>query len=212
MSGDVAVFLGGSRQPAGPLRRRAWLAALLLAACAGIGTGCQEDENALSGSVDEVYDLSYQTVRARQYDSEFAIEYTREDGQIPVRVIVERDADEPISEGAIDLAERGTVVGRVGPRTLPEFRSGTLNLETYRSAQGAPVEGSFDATLRSEDATYSLSGVFSTHLDIVDGSIGYRFPDAGDAASDLGASDGAGSDDRADGTVEGGDGAEGDTP
>jgi len=180
---------------------------LLLVACAGLGVGCQEDSNGLSGSVGEIYDLSFHRVRARQYDSEFSIEYTREDGQIPVGVIVERNGDESLSEGEIDLEERGTIVGRVGPRRLPAFGSGTLNLDAYRPAQGARIEGSFDATLRADDSTYTLSGVFSTTLDIVDESIGYRFPDAGGDAWDGGGGDDSGGVERADGAGGPGDGS-----
>lgn len=149
--------------------------------------GCEAD-NSLGGSVGEVYELSFQTVEARLFESEFAVEYIREDEQIPVRVIVERREGSEISQGEISLDNRGTVVGRVGPRRLPRFKSGRLQLDRFRPEQGAPVEGSFESRLQAEDSEFSIRGTFSTRLDVVDGSIGYPQPDAGDAgdAGDVG--------------------------
>lgn len=175
---------------------------LALIATVGCSVGCSDNATSLSGSVSEIYDLSFQSVRARQYDSEFAIEYTRSDGQVSVRVIVERGDEREISAGEIDLGKRGTIVGRVGPRRLPEFRSGTLTLDSYQSEPGAEVAGSFDSTLRGDDSTYSLRGRFFTHLTVVDGSLGYRHGDAGDASEggdaegggDSGAPEASGSD------------------
>lgn len=142
------------------------------------GAGCNQQDDRLSGSLGQVYDLSFSETRARLYSSEFAVEYVRDDGQVPVRVVVERGEDE-VSAGSIDLGERGTVVGRVDERRLPAFQSGTLDLEEFGSDAGATVRGEFDATFEAGDSTYSLEGRFQSALDVVDGSLGYAFEDAG---------------------------------
>ena len=42
-----------------------------------------DDEGALGGSIGDVYRLGHDGVRARLYDSELSIEYTRDNGSVP---------------------------------------------------------------------------------------------------------------------------------
>jgi hypothetical protein len=158
--------------------RQLFVAAGLLLLCSGGMAGCQNDATRLSGSIGKVYDLSYETVRVRLYESELAVEYVREDGQIPVKVIVEREG-EPLEARVYQLSERGDLLGRVDDRRLPPLEGGTIRLRNFGTEAGAVVEGRFDARLVSGETTFTLQGRFDGSLEVVDGSLGYAFPDTG---------------------------------
>ena len=53
--------------------------------------GACGSENDLSGSLEQVYRLQFDQVRARLYSSEFAVEYVvSKSGAVPVRVTLDR--------------------------------------------------------------------------------------------------------------------------
>ncbi len=136
------------------------LAATLIAGAAG----CADEAFSLEGSLTELYPLRVEEVRARLYPSELSIEFYRYDGQVPVRVTVRRAEDDPAGRGSVDLGEVGDVSGEAAGVPLPDFVDGTLVLEAYRPAEGAAVEGYFDARFRAGDALVDLHGVFATTL------------------------------------------------
>ena len=139
----------------------AGLAALAFGACGG-------ELDTLEGSVSDFYPLAFESVRARLYGSELAIEYVREDGETAVRVTVRRDERDPNGPGAIDLGDFGDLTGSAGGVELPPFVDGRLVLDAYRPRAGARVEGSFEAKVESGQTRLSVRGTFSTRLDLVE--------------------------------------------
>lgn len=134
---------------------------------------CAED-NELSGSLEEVYPLQYDVVRARLYSSEFAVEYlSSNSGVVPVRLTLDRKslrkADKELESGqSYDLKRYGDITGRQSDGTdLFRFSSGTLNLDAFEPEQDAEVEGSFDAKFRVGDDSFTLTGDFLTELELV---------------------------------------------
>jgi hypothetical protein len=137
-------------------------AALWLGACAGRG-------GSVHGSVGEVYDLRFDVVRARLYETELALEYARSDGAVPVRVSVSRVALESgrreLALG-VDADVGGTT--RDGS-TMPSAESGTVRLDRFDPWGGDPrVRGSFDARIPTTTAVLELVGDFDLPLEIVD--------------------------------------------
>jgi len=146
-------------------RVRLGIAAAALA-CALAACGDGED---LSGSIDQVYSLDYQTVRARLYSSELAIEYVDARGAVPVRVTLRRAAEEPSAGGDYDLQASGDLTGRHADGSeLPRFDTGALHLDDYDASGDAFVSGSFEANFRSERDTLSIAGRFAAELEIVE--------------------------------------------
>ncbi len=165
---------------------RNWLSSKLvwsLLFVALVATGCSDAGGSLSGSLGDFYDLSFDHTRARLYSSEFALEYVAKDGQVPIRVSVQR-GDKGIEAGTYDLKARGDITGQRGDNRIPRFLSGTIEFTSFSNKQGAPVEGSFQAEFQTGRDKATLSGDFSTSLEVVDGPKGYGFdtgPDVGDA-------------------------------
>ena len=76
--------------------------------------GCS-DPNTIDGSLTGFYDTSFNDVRARLYPSQLAIEYVRENGEVPVRIVVKfgpEYGDERIRTKTYNLKDRGAVTGR----------------------------------------------------------------------------------------------------
>lgn len=168
------------------MRRAIWL--MVAVALGTVVSGCRPEVNSLEGSVSSRYDLSFETTRVRLYDSALSIEYVREDGQVPVRVTLDRRESSTIASGSYDLVERGEVRGRVDETRLPPLESGTLELEMPSREEGTRVTGSFDVRVEADETTLTLRGEFAADLERIDESRGYRF-DAGaggDASGDVG--------------------------
>jgi len=134
---------------------------------------CAED-NELSGSLEEVYQLHYDMVRVRLYTSEFAVEYlSSESGVVPVRLTLDRKslrkADKELESGqSYDLERYGDITGRQSDGTdLFRFSSGTLHLDAFKPEQDAEVRGSFDAKFRVGDDSFTLTGNFLAELELV---------------------------------------------
>lgn len=134
---------------------------------------CAED-NELSGSLEEVYQLQFDLVQARLYSSEFALEYlVSKTGVVPVRLTLNRKAlrkaDKELKSGeSYDLERYGDITGRQADGTdLFRFSSGTLHLDEFAPEQDAQVRGSFDAKFHVGDDSFSLTGDFLTELELV---------------------------------------------
>jgi hypothetical protein len=152
---------------------RAWMKVITALLMPAVLLACAAD-NELSGSLDQVYRLQFDDVRARKYTSEFAIEYVAsKSGVVPVRITLNlqslREAGKKLASGtSYDLDEYGDVTGRQADGTeLFRFRSGNLKLEAFQNEQDGEVRGNFDAKFRAGDDTFTLSGAFSTELDII---------------------------------------------
>lgn len=135
----------------------------------------------LTGSLLDFYDAEYSTVRARLYSSELAIEYVREDGEVPLRVTILRDAN-LISGKTFELPGQGNMTGRVGDTDLPELSAAKVTLDTFEIVDGTRVVGTFSSSFRLGMDTASLSGEFDTELEVVDKVQGYPH----DFGTDLG--------------------------
>ncbi len=134
---------------------------------------CSED-NELSGSLEEVYQLQFDLVRARLYSSEFAVEYlSSNSGVVPVRLTLDRKAlrkaDKDLESGdSYDLDRYGDITGRQADGTeIFRFSSGTLHLDVFEPEQDAEVRGSFDAKFRVGDDSFTLTGNFLAELELV---------------------------------------------
>jgi hypothetical protein len=155
-------------------RMRPDLQAAILAI--GILSACGSD-NSLSGSLDEVYRLQFDLVRARLYSSEFAVEYVvSKSGVVPLRVTISqkalRENDRKLEAGeSYNIAEYGDITGRQADGTdIFRFASGKLKFDKFTPEQDAEVRGSFDAKFRTGDDVFTLTGDFQTELEIVSDS------------------------------------------
>ncbi len=166
------------------------LVAIILLLTAGLLAGCSDAGGSVSGSLGNYYELSFEKARARLYSSEFAIEYVAKDGQVPVRVSLNRP-EGGLAPGTYDLDKVGDITGQRGDTRIPRFISGTMELTQFSEKDGALVEGTFTAKFQTGRDESTLDGDFSTTLEVIDGPKGYGFdtgPDAGDAgdAGDVG--------------------------
>jgi len=145
----------------------ALLAVLVLGGCGGVGA------NYLDGSLAASYDLTFDEVRVRLYDSELSVEYVvaADQGEmVALRVTVEVSGDPSLSEGGVyDLLERGTVGRGEGfGSALPELESGELELDRYSSAAGDEVKGTFSATfVAADESRLNVHGAFLSDLEVV---------------------------------------------
>jgi len=149
-------------------RRQAILGPLLLAAL----TGCAESgPTYLEGSLADVYDVRFDEVRARLYDSELSIEYLLNDpdeGQlVSLRVALENIS---LAENtAYDLVDRGDIGRSDSLVALPDVEEGRLVFDTWTGEEGSAVVGDFDASfLTSDETTLVLRGGFDTTLELVE--------------------------------------------
>lgn len=147
-----------------------WLTLGLIALSLATMTSCGR-EGDLTGSMERFYDLSYAQVRARHYPSELAIEYVREDGQVPVRVTVRTDQ---IKVGQqLNLLEVGTISGRTRETDLPDPLTGSITIDAFEKTPGANLQGSFEASFNVGQDKASLSGRFNTQLEVIEAVDGY---------------------------------------
>lgn len=160
--------------------RHAWIIVMGLAVSA-----CSSDDGGLQGSLKDFYNLDFESVRARLYPTELAVEYVRAGGQVPVRITLRPDG-EPIKAASYDLVTLGDITGRSGDNDIPQFVSGTLKLDTFEAVNGARIAGEFEAQFATGEDKASLAGDFDTQLEVVAQIIGYDADlsyllDAGDA-------------------------------
>ena len=132
-------------------------------------SGCGDDNGgSLGGSLGDIYDISFETVRARLYPSELAIEYVNAAGEVPVRITVRLVQVDVVGPATVDLASKGDITGSAAGIQMPRLKTGTLELKTYKPADSADVKGDFTANLGVGDSKYSLHGDFNTTLEVVE--------------------------------------------
>lgn len=153
--------------------RRLGAPAIALALLVGCG-----GEGELEGSISDVYRLGHDDVRARLYESALSIEYTRDNGSVPVRVSLRLDDVSPSGGDTYDLGEHGSITGQLADGTsIPPFIDGKLTLDSYKARDGAEVAGSFTGTFDGVRDTLNLRGDFDTTLELVDWPKAPEMPD-----------------------------------
>lgn len=134
---------------------------------------CSSDDGGLQGSLQDFYNLSFQSVRARLYPNELSIEYVREGGQVPVRLTLRQEDGQPIKAARYDLLTLGNITGRSGDNDIPRMVNGTLTLDEYNPVNGSRIVGGFEAQFATGEDKASLSGDFDANLEVVAQIIGY---------------------------------------
>lgn len=150
--------------------------------------GCSKDQATLIGSLGDFYSLQHEVVRARLYPneqrfdddgmvvadgkhSELAIEYVRENDEVPVRLTLL--AEPTLEIGTYDIKERGEISGRTDGVEIPRFRTGELRLIEYTGQPDSRIRGEFEATFDTGKDVASLAGEFDTTLTVIDRVPGY---------------------------------------
>ena len=123
--------------------------------------------HSLDGSLLDGYNGHFDDSRIRLYSSELSVEYFRENGEVPVRVIVDADqlGDGP---GSYKIPEQGTISGQTRSARIPEPTGGEIHLEEYEGTEGSLVEGYFSAQFEINETTVTLTGEFEGLLEIVE--------------------------------------------
>ncbi|MEZ4459910.1 MAG: hypothetical protein R3E66_09305 [bacterium] len=148
--------------------------------------GCSSENGGLRGSLEDFYNLTFESVRARLYPTELSIEYVRAGGQVPVRVTLVQREGEPIKAATYDLLTLGNITGRSGDNDIPRMVGGELKLTEFQAVNGSRIAGEFEAQFATGEDKASLTGDFDTTLEVIDQIIGYDVDlsyllDAGDA-------------------------------
>jgi len=140
----------------------------------GVPLGCpQQEGNWLDGSLADSYDMRFDYVRARLYDSELSVEYvvdTDQGEKVALRVTLNVVDGPPVVDTVYDLATDGNVGRGEGfGSSLPDLESGTVTFEEFAAESGSPVAGTFDAVfITPDDSKYNLLGGFEAELEVVD--------------------------------------------
>jgi len=139
-----------------------WLSTLALVV---VPLGCSSGSNSLTGSVSQVYDLSFNSVTIIAEGPNVSIKYVGSNGAYPAVLIVDTANISDVAGHAIDLTQldsgqpRGVLdnVGAVTTEFPIEIGSVTFD---QTPAVGKTLSGSFAATL-SNPSGYTLDGTFS---------------------------------------------------
>ena len=143
--------------------------AVALAALVASSAACDPDSTTLSGSLSQVYNIHFESVRARLYASELSIEYVDRYSAVPVRLTLRLADVQPTADHDYDLFQVGDITGRTpDDAEIPRFTTGKLSLGAYSPEPGAEVAGSFDAKFETGRDALTLSGEFKTELEVVD--------------------------------------------
>ena len=152
---------------------RKTLMLLVLLGCWATLAGCDPQEgNWLDGSLADSYDLRFDYVRARLYDSELSMEYVvdAEEGEkVALRVTLNVRDGLPETGVVYDLFADGDVGrGQGFGSSLPDLESGTVEFEEFVADPGNPIAGTFEAVfLTADDSQYTLRGGFESELEVV---------------------------------------------
>lgn len=140
-------------------------AALFLSGCAN-----EEATNYLSGSIGELFDLSFTSTQVRLYPTELSIEYldaTRFNAvalrvTLPSAGLVEGERVPLLEGGAVGFSD--SFGGE-----LPPLEGGRVRFGAYSPTEQAEIRGRFTATFDTEAGqTLNLLGGFDTNLEVVD--------------------------------------------
>lgn len=151
------------------MKRALAMGALLLASAA-----CSDDENKLSGSMSQVYDLGFDRVDLIRQGDSISVEYVRGDGPgagKTAKLVVNLAGIAEVGGKSIDLTE---VVGGAPRGTLQRVQSVTTDYPIQRGTivfdqapdPGAEVSGHFNTTV-SNPAGRTLNGEFSAKVTTV---------------------------------------------
>ena len=141
--------------------RLLWACLLLVT----VGCGAEEEQD-LTGTLADSYDLSYDFVRVRLAPTELTVDYVRTSGEMPVQVMVRRDSREVAGPETINLVEHGAITGISKGAAMPDLTSGTLVFEQYEPRHGSRVKGHFDGKFSSSSGEVTLHGDFETDLEV----------------------------------------------
>ena len=150
------------------------LGLLVLLGCWATLLGCDpETGNWLDGSLSDSYDLRFDHVRARLYESELSVEYVvdAEEGEkVALRITLDVRQSMPEVGVTYDLFTDGDVGRGEGfGSSLPDLESGTVEFEEFVADPGNPISGSFEAVFVTvDDSKYSLRGGFESELEVVE--------------------------------------------
>ena len=148
----------------------------ITAALSLFAVGCEDPDNCLEGSLGSVYDLSFDTVQARQAltSRQLAIEYVRTQGtgeEKPIMVTIMPTPDGP---GTFTFQDRNVSIDNslASGALLPELTSAEVDLNAFTPAEdaegeGTSVRGAIHAQFTNAGNTYTLEGCFKTTLEIV---------------------------------------------
>jgi hypothetical protein len=138
----------------------------LLLGLALVAGGCTGET--LFGSLSDVYRLEHESVRARLYDSELAIEYVDVRGGVPVRVSLRTTEATPAAGGEYDLMAVGDITGVLADGTeIPRIVEGTLELSEFENRPGGACAGDFDARMDAGRDILALTGRFDATIEVV---------------------------------------------
>jgi hypothetical protein len=148
---------------------------MLLALSLIIGCG-NDKENYLNGSVTELFDMNFDSVRARLYpESALSIEYVVNNGEsgekIPLRVTIDKKSGEIKVNIKYDFLHDATIARGVGYESsaLPELESGHVELVEYSKDNPVRVKGSFVAIfIGSKGNKLNLRGGFLSDIEVVE--------------------------------------------
>jgi len=137
--------------------------------------GCSGGDNSLEGSLSSQYDLSFDSVRARQYTQsrQLSIEYLRGEGsgeEKPITVTIMPTPDGPgtftLDAGQINFDNSLAP----GSPELPSATQGSVDLDVFTPGEsGSDISGSIHGmftNLGTGDA-FSLEGSFETTLTVM---------------------------------------------
>lgn len=148
-----------------------YLIYFFMAMVCAAGVSCDDQgDNYLDGSVVKNYNVKFNDVRVRLYDSGLAVEYTSSstDGEIALGIEISSSVAQLAKGKTYDLMQYGNVYRDGGFGTLPDLESGELTLDEYNGKNGSEVVGSFQAKfLAPSGSLQNLRGGFAATLEVV---------------------------------------------
>lgn len=156
-----------------------WLRTILVvsfvAALSLLFSGCEDSDNFLEGSLSSQYDLSFDSVRARQFlqSRQLHVEYLRGEGTGEEKPIMATISPTPDGPGTFTYdTGQVNITNSLAPGNpaLPAVTQGEVVVTTFTSeSSGSEVVGEIHGmftNLGTGDA-FSLEGAFSTTLEVM---------------------------------------------
>jgi hypothetical protein len=158
------------------IRLRWWK---FLVPCLGVAlctlAACGEEENFLEGSLGSQYDLSFESVRAREFltSRQLHVEYVRGQGAGEEKPITVTIQPTPTGSGSFTYVDGNVAIDNslgAGSPGLPEVTRATVNLEKFTpNTADSAIVGTIHANFTNSGSgdSFSLEGRFSTSLTLV---------------------------------------------
>lgn len=140
---------------------------MILLAAAAVLVACDEKGGSIEGSLSDVYDLTFESIRARLYETDLSIEYVNAEGEVVVRLTDNRARMEPAPGAVVDLMTQGDITGTSGGVTIPRITKGTMKINRFMPYENARITGSFEAVFLAGTNELSLSGDFAVRIEVV---------------------------------------------